>query len=82
MVSVVLEIIGAAVVLEIGMQVAWHLGMRKLWRPDPPRCIEIMRFSDHTQARCRADLDHEGPHEFRSDGGTYYRENPRKNSAA
>lgn len=79
---IVLEIIGGAVVLEIAVQAAWHLGARRFWRPDPPRCIEIMKFSDHTHARCRADLDHEGPHEFRIDGLTYYRENPRKKAPA
>lgn len=70
-----LEVIGAAVVLEVAVQAAWHLGARRFWRPDPPKCDRIMRFKQSDDLRCEYDADHDGPHRFTSAGYTYYREN-------
>ncbi len=74
MVSIVLEIIGGAVVVEVAMQAAWHLGARRFWRPDPPRCPEVMKFTTNAQRRCRFLEGHDDPlHEFYFGGETYYR---------
>ena len=84
---IVLEIIGAAAVLEIGMQVAWYLGLRRLWRPDPPKplqCDELVKYTTQGVGRCRLDLNHHGPREHTRSGFEthYWHTTPRKDSAA
>jgi hypothetical protein len=79
-----LEIIGGAVVLETAIQIAWRLGLCRFWMPKPPKppqCHVIMRFQQISDARCRFEKDHEGPHEFRANGMVYLRENDGKSSS-